>query len=241
MPDRSYERKELVESLVVQRQLHRGPIVSTIQHAWRHIFVPAEYDELAYADRPIPLDGKRLLTAPSDVAKMSELLDLSSGDRVLEIGTGTGYQTAVTADIVGAENVFSIDDETYAALAKENVSRLDEEIRLSTVDFDGIQIRVGDGREGWPEAAPFDAIYLTVAVEKLPPVLFDQVATAGRLLAPVGGTGRQTLTSFERLPSGEFDRSEHGQVQFAPLLPTDVPGSPGTSNEAGRDPRDGNV
>jgi protein-L-isoaspartate(D-aspartate) O-methyltransferase len=142
------------------------------------------------------------------VGVMCDRLALESGERVLEVGTGCGYHAAVTAEIVGGSGVYSV--EYHGDLARRAEARLDR------LGYD-VRVRAGDGREGWPEAAPFDAAYLTCAAPEFPRGVVEQVRPGGRLLAPVG-RNRQTLVSAWKRADGSLDREEHGAVRFVPLL-----------------------
>jgi protein-L-isoaspartate(D-aspartate) O-methyltransferase len=141
------------------------------------------------------------------VGIMAELLDLRESERVLEIGTGCGYHAAVTAELVGPGNVYSV--EYHDRLAEAARDRLDR------LGYD-VHVRAGDGREGWPDHAPYDACYLTCAARDVPDALFEQVRDGGRLLAPVGDQ-TQTLYRYEH-DGDEWTRTGHGGVRFVPLL-----------------------
>jgi protein-L-isoaspartate(D-aspartate) O-methyltransferase len=173
----------------------------------RHEFVPAARQSEAYADRPLPIGANQTISAPHMVAIMADLLDVVPGDRVLEIGTGCGYHAAVTAEL-GAE-VYSVEyHDDLAASARE---------RLAALGYD-VAVRAGDGREGWPEQAPYDACYLTCAAPAVPDALFAQVRPGGVLLAPVGKHS-QRLVRFVVGEDGEVrERTDHGGVRFVPLL-----------------------
>jgi protein-L-isoaspartate(D-aspartate) O-methyltransferase len=173
----------------------------------RHEFVPAARQSEAYADRPLPIGANQTISAPHMVAIMADLLDVVPGDRVLEIGTGCGYHAAVTAEL-GAE-VYSVEyHDDLAASARE---------RLAALGYD-VAVRAGDGREGWPEQAPYDACYLTCAAPAVPDALFAQVRPGGVLLAPVGER-TQRLVRFVVGEDGEVrERTDHGGVRFVPLL-----------------------
>jgi protein-L-isoaspartate(D-aspartate) O-methyltransferase len=142
------------------------------------------------------------------VAVMCDRLELDAGERVLEVGTGCGYHAAVTAEIVGPGNVYTV--EFHGDLARE------ADARLSRLGYD-VDVRAGDGREGWPEAAPFDAAYLTCAAPEFPRRVVEQVRPGGRLLAPLGDR-RQVLVAAWKRADGSLDREEHGAVRFVPLL-----------------------
>lgn len=184
----------------------------------RHEFVPETYRHFAYEDRPLPIGEGATISAPGLVAEMVDHLALEPGDRVLEIGTGSGYHAAVVAEVVGPEHVYSV--EYDPALAEDARARLDG------LGYGDVSIHVGDGREGWPEHAPFDAIYLTCAVRALPPALVEQLRSGGLVLAPLG-IAAQRLT-LVRKDDGELDRLDCGPVQFVPMQGPDVDGS-GTS------------
>jgi protein-L-isoaspartate(D-aspartate) O-methyltransferase len=142
------------------------------------------------------------------VGVMCDRLALEPGERVLEIGTGCGYHAAVTAEIVGARNVYTV--EYHEDLARR------AEARLERLGY-GVHVRAGDGREGWPEAAPFDVAYLTCAAPEFPRKVVEQVHPGGRLLAPLGRR-RQTLVAAWKRADGSLDREGGGAVRFVPLL-----------------------
>jgi protein-L-isoaspartate(D-aspartate) O-methyltransferase len=139
------------------------------------------------------------------VGIMADHLDLSPGDRVLEIGTGCGYHAAVTAELVGPETVFSVE---YSATLAERARET-----LAALGYGELSIRQGDGREGWSDHAPYDAAYLTCAAAEFPPAVVEQVRPEGRLLAPIGDR-RQTLVEARRRADGSLDRTDHGGVRF---------------------------
>jgi protein-L-isoaspartate(D-aspartate) O-methyltransferase len=139
---------------------------------------------------------------------MTELLSLSKGDRVLEIGTGCGYHAAVTAEVVGSENVYSVEyHDDLAVQARET---------LAETGYDEISVKTGDGKQGWADHAPYDRAYLTCAASDFPPAVVDQVRPGGILLGPIDG-GRQELIRATVQEDGSLDRSSHGPVRFVPL------------------------
>ena len=179
----------------------------------RHEFVPPAYRDAAYADRPLPIGEGQTISAPSMVAEMCDQLAATPGDRILEIGTGCGYHAAVMAEIVGPENVFSV--EFTAALAEGTRDRLDE------LGYEEISIRIGNGRNGWPEHAPYDAVYLTCAADDFPELLIEQTNDGGLLLGPIGRT-TQRLVLAKKLDDGRLDRLDCGGVRFVPMRGPDV-------------------
>ncbi|WP_254863976.1 protein-L-isoaspartate(D-aspartate) O-methyltransferase [Halovivax gelatinilyticus] len=180
-------------------------VLDAMEAVPRHAFVPESRRTDAYRDRPLPIGDGQTVSAPHIVAIMAELLDLEPGDRVLEIGTGCGYHAAVTAELVGAQNVYSVEySESLAETARD---------RLAALGYDGISIRVGDGRDGWKENVPYRAAYATCALGTAPTAVLDQLRHDGTFLAPIG-TARQTLVRLARTSADEFERSEHGAVRF---------------------------
>lgn len=174
----------------------------------RHRFVPPESAAQAYLNRPLPIGEGQTISQPFIVALMSDLLDLGPGDKVLEVGTGSGYQAAVLAEM-GAR-VFSI--EILAGLSRE----ADRALRAS--GYAGIMLRIGDGWAGWPEQAPFDAIIVTAAPETIPPPLVDQLRVGGRMVIPLGPQGAaQELVVAEKQADGGMVRRRVLPVAFVPF------------------------
>ncbi len=174
----------------------------------RHMFVPKEYQDLAYRNSPLLIGHNQTISQPFIVAHMSELLELKPEHRVLEIGTGSGYQAAVLGEL--CEHVYSI--EIVAPLGKKATKLLEE------LGYDQVQVRIGDGYEGWPEAAPFDRIIVTCAPESIPQALLDQLATGGRMVIPVGGQFEtQYMVEVTKDKKGRISRKEHYPVRFVPM------------------------
>jgi protein-L-isoaspartate(D-aspartate) O-methyltransferase len=195
-------RERLVEALVDAGRIERQSTVEALTAVPRHEFVPESRRDDAYADRPLPIGADQTVSAPHMVGIMADLLALEAGDRVLEIGTGCGYHAAVTAEIVD-ETVYSV--EYVPSLAEEAIGR------LGRLGYD-VEVRVGDGREGWPERAPYDAAYLTCAAPSVPEPVVEQLRVGGRFVAPVGTTS-QTLLAATKTDDG-LDREDHGPVRF---------------------------
>ncbi|MEF8840138.1 MAG: protein-L-isoaspartate(D-aspartate) O-methyltransferase [Haloarculaceae archaeon] len=210
-PDWAARRSRMVDRLVDRGRIERESTERALRAVPRHEFVPEPRRGGAYEDRPLPIGEGQTISAPHMVGVMCDRLELETGERTLEVGTGCGYHAAVTAEIVGAGNVYSV--EYHEELAREAERRLD---RLGYE----IHVRAGDGREGWPEAAPFDAAYLTCAAPEFPRKVVEQVRPGGRLLAPIG-RNRQTLVAAWKRADGSLDREEHGAVRFVPLLGED--------------------
>ncbi len=183
--------------------------LAAIETVPRHEFVPPARRSAAYADRPLPIGHGQTISAPHMVAIMVDLLDVGRGDRVLEIGTGCGYHAAVVAEIVGPGNVHSVE---YVPELAESASE-----RLARLGYD-VAVHVGDGREGLPLEAPFDAAYLTcAAADGVPDPIVEGIRPGGHVLAPVGGSGAQRLVRLTIRDDGGVDREDHGGVRFVPL------------------------
>ena len=201
------DRDELADALAARPNVS-DRAAEAIRAVPRHEFVPEGRRQHAYDDRPLPIDEGQTISAPHMVAIMATELDLQAGERVLEIGTGCGYHAAVTAELVGAENVYSVE------YVPDLAERAEE--TLANVGYDGVSVHVGDGREGWPEHAPYDAAYLTCAAPEFPPAVVEQVHTGGRLVAPIG-TGRQRLVHAVRREDGSLETTDRGGVRFVTM------------------------
>lgn len=174
----------------------------------RHEFVPEPLRDRAYDNRPLPIGHDQTISQPYIVARMTELLELEPGEKVLEIGTGSGYQAAVLAEIT--DSVFSI--EIVGELARTARER------LRRLGYDDVRVRHGDGWAGWPEHAPFDAVAVTAAPEEIPPPLIEQLAPGGRMVIPVGSQLLgQTLTLVSKDEDGSVTREEISGVRFVPF------------------------
>lgn len=189
----------------VARHVDDERVLEALEAVPRHEFVPEGRRGEAYADRPLPIGDGQTISAPHMVAIMADELDLDPGESVLEIGTGCGYHAAVTAELVGAENVYSVE---YGADLAERARET-----LAALGYDDVSVRTGDGREGWTEHASYDAAYFTCAATDFPDPVVDQVRPGGRLLAPIG-TGFQTLVKATKREDGALERTERGGVQF---------------------------
>jgi protein-L-isoaspartate(D-aspartate) O-methyltransferase len=171
-------RARMVEEQIRARGIQRPEVLSAMAEVPRHLFAPEADLATAYADRPLAIGYGQTVSQPYVVALMTSLADLDPGDRVLEIGTGSGYHTAVLSRVAG--RVFSI--EIIEPMAREAARR------LARLGAHNVELRVGDGYQGWAEEGPFDAIVLTAAPPKIPQPLIDQLRIGGRMVVPVGGT-----------------------------------------------------
>lgn len=200
------QRAELVDRLTERKDLS-AQTSEAMAAVPRHEFIPESKRDRAYEDTPLPIGAEQTISAPHMVAIMTELLDLSGDERVLEIGTGCGYHAAVTAEVVGGNNVYSVEyHDRLARTARET---------LASSGYGDISIKPGDGREGWEENAPYDRIYLTCAASDFPESHHEQLRNGGILLGPLGDT-RQVLTKARKTSEG-VEREQHGHVRFVPL------------------------
>ncbi len=212
-------RQRMVADQIEARGVRDGRVLAAMRRVPRHRFVPEDEAAMAYEDHPLPIGQGQTISQPYIVAAMTELLELEPGDRVLEIGTGSGYQAAVLAEI-GAK-VFSI----------EIVPELAERARrtLSETGHPEVTVVTGDGWKGLPDRAPFDAIIVTAAPDRVPEALIDQLRPGGRLVVPVG-TYFQTLRVIEKTESGVESRDVFG-VRFVPMVEgKPEPGDGGSSS-----------
>ena len=197
-------RQQMVE-VVRGRGVSDARVLDAMGQVPRHLFVPEKVRTQAYEDFPLPIGSQQTISQPYIVALMTSLLDLKGGERVLEIGTGSGYQAAVLSKVAG--EVYTI----------EILGPLSESARkaIAGLGYDNIHFRVGDGYAGWPEAAPFDGILVTAAPEKVPQPLLDQLKVGGKLVIPVGSFF-QDLLVYTRTANG-IERKNVAPVRFVPM------------------------
>jgi protein-L-isoaspartate(D-aspartate) O-methyltransferase len=212
-------RLELVEKDIEGGGIKNEDVLQAMRNVPRHEFVPAEYLDQAYEDHPLPIGYGQTISQPYIVAWMTELLDLQPGEKVLEIGTGSGYQAAVLAKL-GYVDVYSI--EIVPELAETASTRLQD------LGYTNVRVKQGDGYYGWPEYAPFDAIIVTAAPDHLPAPLAEQLAEGGRIVIPIGPAGLfQTLWKFVK-EDGELTAYNMGDVAFVPFIGPGVEGQQAT-------------
>jgi len=204
-PDFDRLRERMVRDQLEGRDIGDSSVLKAMRKVPRHRFVPAEILSVAYEDSALPIGLGQTISQPYIVAYMTQVLSLKGSERVLEIGTGSGYQAAVLAEIVA--EVYTI--EIVPELAARARSALD------SLGYKNIRFRTGDGYQGWPEAAPFDSIMVTAAPDHVPQPLIDQLKPGGRLIIPVG-RGDQDLQLIEKTPSGVSRRSTI-PVRFVPM------------------------
>jgi len=200
-------RDKMVDSQIAARGISHQATLQAMRKVPRHLFVPAMYAAEAYSDRPLPIGYNQTISQPFIVAYMTELARPAKGKKALEIGTGSGYQAAVLAEIV--DSVYTI--EIVSGLARES------EARLKMLGYRNIVTRYGDGYQGWPEHAPFDIIVVTAAADHIPQPLKDQLAEGGRLIMPVGNpaTIQQLIVLTKR--KGKITEQRLEAVRFVPL------------------------
>ncbi len=205
-PEQREAREHMVREQIEARGIHDGRVLEAMRSIPRHLFVPPEMVPYSYADSPLPIGHGQTISQPYIVAFMSEALELKPKDKVLEVGTGSGYQAAVLARL--AREVYSI--EIIEPLAKQAAER------LSRLGFSNVHVRAGDGYRGWPEAAPFDAIIVTAAPDHVPQPLIDQLRVGGRLVLPVGRFD-QELVRIRRTTEGPRQETLL-PVRFVPMV-----------------------
>jgi protein-L-isoaspartate(D-aspartate) O-methyltransferase len=202
------KRKAMVEKDLKGRGIKDMKVLDVMGRIPRHLLVPGSQRGKAYADHPLPIGEGQTISQPYVVALMTEALRLKPSDRVLEIGTGSGYQAAVLADMV--KEVYTI--EIRKSLAETAGKKLKE------MGYRNVEVRFGDGYFGWEEKAPFDAIMITAAANHIPPVLIAQLKEGGRLILPLGSTVfHQTLTLVNK-EKGELKVEQMGPVAFVPMV-----------------------
>ncbi len=201
-------RQKMVKEQLLARNITDKEVISVMQKVPRHLFVDPRYRDQAYQDHPLPIDEGQTISQPYIVALMTQCLDLKKGDRVLEIGTGSGYQAAVLACLT--DQVFSVE-------IRKNLAEKSSET-LKKTGYDNVQVKWGDGYFGWEEHAPYDAIIVTCAANHIPPPLMKQLKEGGRLVIPLGSTLYfQTLTKITK--TVDKPQVEHILgVRFVPMV-----------------------
>ena len=187
-----------------------GRVLAVMGKVPRHQFVPPDLQSYAYLDAPLPIGYGKTISQPFIAALMTDLLDVQPGDSVLEVGTGLGYHSAVLAELAG--RVFTV--EIVEELA-DGARR-----RLRDSDYDNVELRIGDGAQGWHEHAPFDKVLVTAAPELIPVALLHQVKPGGRIVSPAGIESSQTLMLLKKDERGRIASSDILPVRFAPLVTT---------------------
>jgi len=204
----SKKRQEMVDFQVKSRGIQNTVVLSAVSKVKRHLFVPDKTRHLAYEDRPLSIGYGQTISQPYMVAAMTAAIDPKPEDRVLEIGTGSGYQAAILAEIV--KHVYTI--EIIPELAEEASQR------LSQLNYENITVKAGDGFQGWEEHAPFDAIVVTAAPTKIPPPLIKQLKVGGRMVIPVGSQEKwQNLKLVEKNADGSVTEKDLMPVRFVPF------------------------
>ena len=204
---RAAEREEMVNQQILARGIKDPLVLQAMRTVPRHLFVPAPYSREAYQDYPLPIGDGQTISQPYIVAVMTELLSPARGDRILEIGAGSGYQAAVLAacgaTVISIERIPAV-----AELAKKN---------LANAGVRNVQVLCLDGTMGYPEMAPYDGILITAGAPRIPEVLLDELADGGRLVAPVGDRNIQVLVRVTR-NRDEYHTERFGAVRFVPLI-----------------------
>ena len=207
----SYEnqRKIMVEDQIKRRGVKDVGVLKAVQKVEREKFVPEKYRDLAYSDNPLPIGHQQTISQPYIVAYMTEHLQVSKSHNVLEIGTGSGYQAAILAEM--AYHVFTIEIIPELAESAEKV--------LMELAYENITVRTGDGYKGWPEEAPFDRIMVTAAPNEIPEKLVEQLAPNGRMILPVGGSiFAQYLWLVQKDKEGIVTKEKILAVRFVPMV-----------------------
>ncbi|AET66578.1 protein-L-isoaspartate and D-aspartate O-methyltransferase [Desulfosporosinus orientis DSM 765] len=217
---RCAEREWMVHTQLMSRDISDEAVINSMVRVPRHRFVMNDKQELAYYDTALEIEAGQTISQPYMVALMAQALKLKASDRVLEVGTGSGYSAGILSQI--ASRVYTI--ERHQELAKS------AEDRLNSLGYNNIEVHVGDGTLGWAEKAPFDAVLVTAGGPVIPDPLLEQLAVGGRLVIPVGeDRGEQHLLRVKKTVSGKLIKEDLGAVRFVPLI-----GTEGWNDENGR-------
>jgi protein-L-isoaspartate(D-aspartate) O-methyltransferase len=210
MRDFAAERERMVARQIAARGIRDPGLLAAMRTVPREAFIAPELQEFAYQDGPLPIESGQTISQPYIVALSTDLLAAKPGDVVLDVGTGSGYQAAVLAEIVST--VYSI--ELIEPLGREAARRLEG------MGYRNIEVRIGDGYRGWPEKAPFDGIVVAAAAPRVPAALVEQLKPGGRMVIPVGASGEmQFLKVLEKRADGTVEERRVLPVRFVPLVP----------------------
>ncbi len=201
------DRERMVEEQLVHRRITDARVLDAMRRVPRHLFLEEALRERAYGDHPLPIGEQQTISQPYIVALMTSLLELEGREKVLEIGTGSGYQTAVLGLL--ARRVCSIERVPVLAMRARAV--------LEGLGYTNVWIRIGNGTLGWPDEAPFDRIIVTAGGPGVPPPLWEQLAVGGRMVLPIGDAANQTLTLVENV-GGTMRTTPHGDCMFVKLV-----------------------
>jgi protein-L-isoaspartate(D-aspartate) O-methyltransferase len=201
------ERKLMVDKQMIARGIHEKDIIEALMKVKRHLFVPTEYRSRAYGDHPLPIGEGQTISQPYIVAFMTQVLDLKRTDKVLEIGTGSGYQAAVLGEL---------SDHVYTIEINEPLGKRSKKL-LKDLGYSNVKVKIGDGYKGWKEHAPFDAIIVTCAPTHVPAPLKDQLKEGGRMIIPVGEAYAQKLLYIQKI-NNELKQQSEFPVRFVPMV-----------------------
>ena len=208
MSDYAHQRERMVRDLIAARGVKDERVLAAMRKVPRHLFVKEHLRSQAYGDHALPIGAAQTISQPYIVARMTELLEVGPEHSVLEIGTGSGYQTAILAQL--ARRVYSL--ERIAELAQQAIPRMRQ------LGLDNVKVQIFDGTVGWSEWAPYDRILVAAGAPKVPEPLLDQLAPGGALLVPEGQLNAQRLVLYRKSARGEVRRREGEEVAFVPLL-----------------------
>ena len=209
MTDFASEREAMIEQQLRRRGIHEPDILDAFRAVPREAFVSPDYAHLAYGDHPLPIEAQQTISQPYIVGLMIEAAEIRPGDKVLEVGAGSGYAAAVISRIAG--KVIGIERlHELVGVARERLDRL---------GYDNVEIVEGDGTRGWPAGAPYDTILAAASGSHVPQSLLDQLRPGGRLVMPIGGPGWvQKLVRVTKRPDGSAEQTDLGGVRFVPLI-----------------------
>ena len=209
MTDDFYEaRINMIDRQIKNRKIDDSEILEAFKAVPRHEFVPEEYQNLAYADRPLPIGNNQTISQPYIIAAMLVRLDLDDDAKVLEVGSGCGYVLAILSQIVA--QVYGI--ERQSALVERSQRRVNQ------LGYDNVEIKYGDGKLGWAEKSPFDAIIVSAATSEVPEKLLEQLRIGGRIILPLGNSFSQQLVLYHKKADEKFDKKKLEPVRFVPLV-----------------------